>query len=242
MKINKNSIPYTFIYIAVIIIVVGTGLAFTYMSLKDRQQQNADADKMKQILASVHMVAPDNDVVGFFDNCIKKQYIVDAAGKKVDGDAFAVNVAEQAKLPESERLLPVYECTVPGKGLKYILPVYGAGLWGPIWGYVAIDADGSTIYGAYFSHQGETPGLGARIEEPAFSDQFDGKHMFTDNGYIPVTVVKKGMKPDTGGEYVNGVSGGTITSKGVAAMLANCLKPYEAFLKGKAPRNNDNKQ
>ena len=124
----------------------------------------------------------------------------------------------------------MFECDLGAKGIKYILPAYGAGLWGPIWGYVAIDADGSTIYGAYFSHQGETPGLGARIEEDQFSDQFKDKHMFSDSTFIPVTVVKKGQKPRAG-DYVNAISGGTITSKGVAAMLDNCLAPYEAFLR-----------
>lgn len=236
MKINKQGITYIFIYISAIIILVGTGLAFTYMSLKDKQQANADADKMKQILASVHITAPEGKIVEEFDKYITKEYLVDMEGKTVPGKAFTVNVAAESKKPAQERVLPVYECNLGEKGLKYILPVYGAGLWGPIWGYVALDADGSTIYGAYFSHQGETPGLGAKIEEPAFSGQFDNKHMFCDSKFIPVTVVKKGQKPTNGGEYVNAVSGATITSKGVAAMMDNCLAPYEAFLTAAAAK------
>jgi Na+-transporting NADH:ubiquinone oxidoreductase subunit C len=115
--------------------------------------------------------------------------------------------------------------------MKYILPVYGAGLWGPIWGYVALDSNGSTVYGAYFAHASETPGLGAEIEKPAFTDQFPGKQMFKGDEMLPVAVVKKGQKPTGDEDYVDGISGGTITSKGVSAMLNNCLKPYEAYLK-----------
>lgn len=231
MKINKQSTIYTLIYIAVIVAIVGTGLALTYMSLRDKQQENADADKMKQILASVHIPAPEGHVAETFEKYITRSYVVNTAGDIVPGEAFTVDIAAQSKVPAAKRRLPVYECDLGQRGVKYILPAYGAGLWGPIWGYIAIDADGSTIFGAFFSHQGETPGLGARIEEKSFSNQFNDKHMFVDSLFIPVTVLKKGQKPKGRGEYVNAVSGGTITSKGVASMLDNCLAPYEAFLR-----------
>ena len=134
--------------------------------------------------------------------------------------------------------LPVYVCTLADGSRKYILPVYGAGLWGPIWGYVAVDSDGSTIYGAYFAHQGETPGLGAEIEKPAFSDHFEGRHLFKEGKFQPIEVVKKGMVPTDGADYVDGISGGTITSKGVGAMLDNCLTPYKKFLRSLAEGEN----
>ena len=110
------------------------------------------------------------------------------------------------------------------------MPMYGAGIWGPILGYISVEEDGSTIYGAYFAHQGETPGLGAEIEKPAFTGQFAGKTLIKDSIFVPVTVVKAGQHPAGNADYVDGVSGGTITSKGVAAMLDNCLLPYKAFL------------
>ena len=113
---------------------------------------------------------------------------------------------------------------------KYVLPLAGMGLWGPIWGYVAIDSDGTTIYGAFFDHQGETPGLGAEITKPAFTDQFEGKEIFKSGQFLPVEVVKKGMKPEGDADYVDGISGGTITSKGVSAMLGDCLSPYRTYL------------
>ena len=108
--------------------------------------------------------------------------------------------------------------------------MYGAGLWGPIWGYVAVNSDGSTIYGAYFAHQGETPGLGAEIEKPAFSNQFNDKHLIKDGKFMPVAVLKAGQAPLNGEDYVDAISGGTITSKGVASMIDDCLSGYTKFL------------
>lgn len=230
MKINKQSNLYTIIYIIVLVVIVGAGLSVTYMSLRDKQQANADAEKMKQILASVHIVPEKKNVRADYEHYITDSYIIDSAGHRQPGNAFDVNVALQIKLPDDKRQLPVYVCDTGNDGVKYILPAYGAGLWGPIWGYIAVDADGQTVYGAYFSHQSETPGLGAEIEKPNFSNRFVGKRLVFDGRFIPVTVVKAGQACLTGGDFVDGVSGGTITSKGVAAMLDDCLTPYKTFL------------
>ncbi|MBP3638739.1 NADH:ubiquinone reductase (Na(+)-transporting) subunit C [Muribaculum intestinale] len=227
---NKQGNVYTIIYIIVLVVVVGTALAFTSISLRDRQQANADADKMRQILASVLINPEPSEVIGTYRGIVKETLLVNDRGECVGDDAFGVNVAEQSKLPAGERLLPVYVCTLADGAVKYVLPVYGAGLWGPIWGYVSVDADGSTVYGAYFAHQGETPGLGAEIEKPAFSSQFQGKTLFKNDVFLPVAVVKAGQKPAGDEDYVDGISGGTITSKGVGAMIDNCLSPYAAFL------------
>lgn len=231
MKLNKNSNAYIICYIIVLVVIVGTALAFASMGLKPRQQANIDADKMKQILASVGITAPKNDVIGIYNKVIVDSYVVNDQGNIISGDnAFNIDVAKQVVLPAAERKLPVYVARVADGTEKYILPAYGAGLWGPIWGYVAVDNDGTTICGAYFSHQGETPGLGAEIAKPAFSGQFAGKQLIKDGEFMPVQVVKKGMKPAGDADYVDGVSGGTITSKGVGEMLDNCLAPYKNFL------------
>lgn len=229
---NKQSNTYTLVYIIVLVVIVGTALAFTSISLKDRQQANADAEKMRQILASVNIEAPEGAVADTYKEYITDAFVIDSEGRRLPEApaAFTVDVAAQSKLELAKRLLPVYECTLGDKGVKYIMPLYGAGLWGPIWGYVSVDADGSTIYGAYFGHQGETPGLGAEIEKPAFTSQFAGKHLFVDGRFVPVAVVKKGIKAPQGADSVDGISGGTITSKGVGAMIDNCLAPYGAFL------------
>lgn len=229
--INKQSNVYTIVYIMVLVVVVGAALAFTAMSLKEKQQDNARADKMGQILQAVRLTYPADEVIDAFQDFITDQYVVNSAGEKVAGvEAFNVDVAAEAKKPADERLLPVYVCTLSDAGTKYILPLAGMGLWGPIWGYVSFDADGSTIYGAFFDHQGETPGLGAEIAKPQFSDQFRGLSVEKDGQFVPVTVVKKGQKPEGDMDYVDGISGGTITSLGVASMLDGCLTPYKAYL------------
>ena len=241
MKFNKQSNTYTLIYIIVLVAIVGAGLALASMSLKNKQQINADADKMQQILASVHVTTTDADVVERFNSLITESIVVNSEGKVIGNDGFKIDVQTESKIKDiSQRKLPVYICDLGKKGKKYILPVYGNGLWGPIWGYVALNDDGSTIFGAYFAHQGETPGLGAEIEKPAFSNQFDGKQMFKDGQFLPVAVVKAGQKPLKGEDYVDAVSGGTITSKGVSAMLDDCLSPYKAYLENLKKSNTTN--
>lgn len=229
---NKQSNAYTIIYIIVLVVVVGAALALTSNALKGRQNDNARADKMYQIMAAAHITPDKADVLSAFDKYITDQFVVNSKGERVDGVAFDVNVERESKDADMDsRLLPVYVCTLDNGDVKYILPCYGAGLWGPIWGYLAVDSDGSTVYGAFFAHQGETPGLGAEIEKPAFCDQFNSSlHMFKDGKFYPIEVVKAGQKPMDDADYVDGISGGTITSKGVGAMLNNCIAPYQAFL------------
>ncbi len=232
---NKQSNLYTIIYIIVLVAVVGTALAFTAISLKPKQVANANADKMRQILASVNVNPPADSVIEYYDRYITSAYAVNSRDEKLDDvDAFNVNIAAQIKLPADERVLPVFECTMPDGSYKLILPLYGAGLWGPIWGYVSLDSDATTVYGAYFAHQGETPGLGAEIEKPAFSSQFAGKVLFKDGNFMPIAVVKAGQHPSGDEDYVDGISGGTITSKGVGTMIDNCLTPYKSFLEATA--------
>lgn len=230
--INKQSNVYTIVYITVMVIVVGATLALTSMALKDRQDENAQADKKSQILQAVHLSTTRATVIEDFDKYITGQIVVNDKGEEIQGiPAFDIDVAAEAKKPAEARRLPVYICSLPESGTKYILPLSGMGLWGPIWGYIAFDSDGSTIYGAFFDHQGETPGLGAEITKPAFTGQFQGRQVFKGDDFYPIEVVKTGQKPmNQAVDYVDGISGGTITSKGVGAMFDNCLTPYRAWL------------
>lgn len=238
---NKQSNTYTIVYIVALVVIVGTALAWVATSLKPEQTVNANADKMKQILASVHYPQCSNaQVTEAFATHIEG-IVVNDEGQRVEGEtAFDVDVANESREADpAKRLLPVYIYTDKAVGTKYIIPLYGQGLWGPIWGYIALDSNGSTVYGAYFSHQGETPGLGAEIEKPEFQNRFVDKQMFKDGKFLPVTVVKAGQHPQGNEDYVDGISGGTITSKGVAAMLDNCMAPYKAYLESLTNANND---
>lgn len=221
------------IYSIVLVGVVGIVLSLIYQSLRPTQEENIANDTKRQILAAAR-ITPEKgqSVADLYEEYITASYIVNSKGEKIDPEkqAFDVNVGNQVKLPDDQRELPVFECKTTN-GLKYIVPVYGAGLWGPIWGYIAFDDNGDTIYGAYFAHEGETPGLGAEIEKPAFSDQFEGKNVFNKEGVlVSVAVAKAGQAPSDR-EYVNAVSGGTITSQGVQKMLEQSLAPYSSFLK-----------
>ena len=230
---NKNSNTYQILYAAVMVLLVGSVLALIYMALKPKQNENIANDTRKQILSALHIPAPDDSKVKeTYEKYIVQDLLVDREGNIVDSArnvAFDVEMKKNVKLPE--RKLPVMKCVMDDGSVKYVLPVYGAGLWGPIWGYVAVNDDGNTIYGANFSHEGETPGLGARIAEQEFQDEFVDKHLFKEGEFKGVEVLKRGMKSATGAEQVDALTGATITSLGVSAMLEDCLTPYEAFLK-----------
>lgn len=240
---KKKSNFYALIYSVGLVLVVGIVLSVIYQTLRPRQVENSTNDTKAQILRAALITSDGKDVSALFSEHIKKSYIVDYHGNIVNTDSKAVfdacmNLSNEIKKSPDTRLLPVFECTTDA-GLKYIIPVYGAGLWGPIWGYIAFDDNGNTIYGAYFAHQGETPGLGAEIEKPAFSDQFQGKDIFsTGEHFTSVTVCKPGNEPAKG-SYVNGISGGTITSQGVDKMLRESLAPYTEYLKklGATPKH-----
>ena len=126
--------------------------------------------------------------------------------------------------------LPLYVATIDGE-TKYVLKLHGAGLWGGIGGYLALDADKNTIFGINFNHESETPGLGAEIVTAKFRNQFNGKHIRNAEGKIcSVAVLKTGKTAENGQEQVDAISGATITSTGVSDMLVNNLAEYAEFL------------
>lgn len=221
--LSTNSNAYTIIYSAVLVIIVAFLLSFVASSLKERQEANERNDKRAQILAAINIL--DGDVEANFGKYVKP-FVVNANGDVVEGkDGFEIDFSKKA----TEQELPLYVCNVDGQ-TKYIVPVKGNGLWGPIWGYVGLNDDKSTVYGIYFNHEGETPGLGAEIVTDAFRGQFIDKHVKNANGeVVSIAVLKKGIQA-AGQEQVDAISGGTITSSGVDAMLQTSLKKYEKFL------------
>ncbi|MDR0972960.1 MAG: NADH:ubiquinone reductase (Na(+)-transporting) subunit C [Prevotellaceae bacterium] len=232
---NTNSNSYTITYASVLVIIVAFVLAFTSAALRDRQTKNQELDKMKQILAALKVDTKGGDAEAMYKQYIQADEILDHTGAvQVQTGGFEIDMATEMNKPETERKLPIYICEVNG-ARKYVLPLSGAGLWGPIWGYIALDEDKSTVYGAYFSHAAETPGLGAEIAEKPFQAEFVGKHALK-NYEVALTVAKFGKVTDPTTE-VDGISGGTLTSNGVNAMIKDCLKQYITFLTTK-----DNKE
>ena len=232
---NRNSNTYTIIYSAVLVVLVAAGLALLSIALKEPQQANIRTEKMQNILASFGKgeVPQGEDKNSYIENeynrYIIDTYTVGVNGEKREGEnAFDINMKYQLSLPTGERTLPVFEAK-DGVKTIYILPLYGTGLWGPIWGYLAVDSDGSTVVGSVFSHSGETPGLGAEIATPVFSDRFINKQIFEGDQMVSIAVVKPGSTAATS-HNVDGISGGTLTSNGVNDMLRDNLNDYKAFL------------
>ncbi len=227
---DRNSNIYTFIYASVMVIFVAAVLAAVAMSLKPLQTRNFEIEKKQNILASVNIAATVENTEEIYENNIKNQYVVDSKGERIDGvNAFDVDLKREKSKPLAERNLPVFECETES-GLKYIFPLYGAGLWGPIWGFVSLDKDMDTIYGAFFDHEGETPGLGAEISTVKFQKEFKGKKLFDDSGKLVSITVKKAGQNAPAEHSVDGVSGGTITSKGLEDMLLTDFTNYKEFL------------
>jgi len=229
---NTNSNSYTFIYASVMVILVAAALAFTNGALKEKQAKNVETDKMQQILRSVKIESNASNADELYQKTITKAYLLNSKGIITDtvaSSAFNLDVSKEVVKAISARQLPVYEAVLNGEK-KYILPVFGAGLWGALWGYVALDSDKRTIFAASFSHQGETPGLGAEISTIEFQKQFTGKKLFKGDIFKSIAVLKTGQKADNQ-DAVDGISGGTITSKGLEAMIHNSISAYESFLK-----------
>lgn len=221
---NTNSNKYTIIYASVMVIIVAFLLAFVSSALKSRQDKNVQLDTKKQILAALN-IKDVKDADAEYDKYVQADMLVGEDGILTENTGeFASNYEKEAK---EEGRLHLFVCNIDGQ-TKYVFPVYGAGLWGAIWGYVALNEDKNTVYGTYFSHASETPGLGAEIATDWFQKQFEGKKALK-NGEIALGVEKNG-KVENPESQVDGISGGTITSKGVDAMLKDCLKSYVKFL------------
>ena len=227
---NKQGNTYTFLYSVVLVVVVAALLSIVSLSLQPRQNENRQNEKRQNILSAIHISSTAANSAELFDKYIKEQFIINSKGDRIEGKAFDVNIEKQYNLPVEKRELPVFVANVDG-ATKNILPIYGAGLWGPIWGYISLDDNKDTVYGTFFDHQGETPGLGAEITTPEFNKEFRNKQIFSGNQLVGILVVKGGNA--SGANEVDAISGGTITSKGVETMIKNYLTYYEPFLKQK---------
>jgi Na+-transporting NADH:ubiquinone oxidoreductase subunit C len=212
------------------VVLVAAILSLAAINLKPFQNRNVEIEKKQNILASVNIRTTAEDAEKVYAEKVVTSYVINNKGEKVKGDAFHVDLKEEHSKPKDQQKLPVFECKVDG-GVKYIVPLRGTGLWGPIWGYISLDSDMNTIYGASFDHQGETPGLGAEIATQAFQSQFKGKKIYDDQGNLVSITVAKSNETAPEIHKVDAISGGTITSKGLQKMLKVDLGQYNAFFK-----------
>ena len=195
MKLNTNSNSYIIIYSAILVVIVAFLLAFVYQALKPMQDANVALDVKKQILYSLNI----RDLDG------------------AEAEAKYAEVVKEEKDADGQKL---YQCEIDGQQIL-VASMKGMGLWGGISGYMAVKTDG-TVYGAYFNHESETAGLGAEIKDSQeWQEKFIGKKIFDENGNVILSVVKKVENAES---QVDCVTGATLTSNGVDAMIKDCLK------------------
>ncbi|MEY2970502.1 MAG: hypothetical protein RLZZ599_875 [Bacteroidota bacterium] len=227
---NVNSNGYTYTFATVMVILVAVLLSAASLGLKSKQENNVKQEKMQSILSSVGVQVDRSGAEEVYNTVIEKVLTI-KGGEVVSEDretGFSIDMATAIKSSNMDREVPLYVANKDGQ-TYYIVPLRGKGLWGPVWGFVSLENDGNTVVGANFGHKSETPGLGAEITTPMFTDQFPGKKISEAGMFQSISVVKKGT---SNGDYaVDGISGGTITSNGVNDMLSDCLAPYAEYFK-----------
>jgi len=229
-----HSNRYTFLFAAGISVITAILLAFASQGLKPLQDANLALDTKTSILRAIRLDGLERAAIEKTYTEQVKELVINSSGAEISGvSAASIVLKDELKKPLEARRLPLYLFTDNANKKYYIMPLRGTGLWGPIWGYLALESDFNTVYGTYFDHKSETPGLGAEISEKPFQEQFQGKKIMSDdNHFVSVHVVKIAAKFDLGPEHrVDGISGGTITSNGTDHMLKLCLEPYLAYFK-----------
>ncbi|MBQ9891839.1 MAG: FMN-binding protein [Bacteroidales bacterium] len=241
---NTNSNIYTVIYTTIIVVVVAALLSFVSQSLKGKQEANEKADTISQMMTAAGFgTKPEFQKIGNaavlerYAEEIESAYTVDIEGNKVS-DLPLDKVYSPSELKKQnynikgagDAELPVFEF----KNGITVVPIYGAGLWGPVWGYIAFNKpEGGviSIKGAYFDHESETAGLGARIkDDPAFQGEFAGE--MPEFGSSNVFDIVKGGSPknDDGSELldnkIDAITGATMTSQGLEAAIDTWLGAY----------------
>ena len=223
---NTNSNTYTVIYSIILVVIVAAVLAFAAMFLKPTQDANIKKDTIGQILTAA--TVEGEDILATYQQEIESAILVDIDGNKVgDLDIASCEVYGTADLKRQiaaeQKALPVY---IFKNGIT-VVPCYGAGLWGPIWGYVGFEGDLKTIKAVRFGHKGETPGLGAKIaDEPSFAEAFVGQQVGT--GEILFEVAKSANR-QTEKNGVDAISGATITSQALGKTLNQWFGFYQNY-------------
>ena len=239
MAFDKNSTGYTIGFAVALVAISGALLAFLSVSLKEAQNSNIDNEKRAFILSAAGAFTMEESKKLSKDE-ISEIYKTKVASKVIsfdgtlieDKDAFDIDIVKEFKATKTtpkKRMYPYFEYS-DGNIVKYIVPMAGNGLWGPVWAYVALENDQNTISGIVFDHKSETPGLGAEITSPSFISKFldHPKKIVDDKGAYKSVSIVKGGDPTTNHE-IDAIAGATITSKGVSTMLKEAFIPYMKY-------------
>ena len=245
---NTNNNVYTIVYTTIIVVIAAAILAIAAMALKPKQDANIKAETISQMLTAAGFSDKDalaklgNDqILAMYSGNIKTAFLIDKDGNKtgeLETDVNDIELQDNLKVENKniaagDPQLPVYVFEKDGAQIN-VVPIYGAGLWGPVWGYIAFDADCEKIVGAYFDHESETPGLGAKIKDEAwFREQFQGKSVNYSNPEHSFRIVKGGAPKDDN-SAVDAITGATMTCNGLDAALNTWFRAYMPFLQKKA--------
>ena len=235
MAINTNTNSYTVLFSIGLVVVVGILLSVAAVSLKSKQDANVRLEKMQNILKSINVNVDREKAEKYFNKYIKNQISLDVNGNILDDvDAFKIDLAKEVKKKINKQILPVFLAEKDNRTF-YIIPLYGNGLWDSIWGYISLEEDKNTVYGATFDHVRETPGLGAEITQSYFQNQFKNEKIFSPSGNFEGIIVKKGNNDPEGKDKkdheVDALAGATITGNGVTKMIKNRLELYLPYFK-----------
>lgn len=228
---------YIFRYSAILVIIVAALLSTAAMLLAPFQQRNKDNEKRKNILCAAGIeISEGDDIQKCFEKHCKGMMLLDGKGNVTDQSdkAFQTDIKEELYNKEqgNEYHLPLFIIS-DGRQDIHVIPLSGTGLWGGIWGYIALASDGNTVVGANFDHASETPGLGGEITSAAFQSQFAGKTIRDHGVFVSIKVQKGGIVtlPERDREHaVDAISGGSITSRGVDDMIFKVLSLYKPYL------------
>ena len=220
-KFNVNSNSYIIIYSVVMVVIVAVLLAVTSLSLQERQGENILNEKKQQIVKALG----EDPATANYADVVAEAVMLDKDGNKIEGknDEAIFNALGDLKASFAAGEYPIFKAA---SGCV-VIPVYGAGLWGPIWGYIALEPDMVTVKGIVMDHAGETPGLGAEITTSKVQSAFVGKTIFEGAEFVSVSMKKGGA---TNNHEVDAISGGTKTCDGVNAMLKSSLEGYLPYI------------
>ena len=240
----QRSNTYVIIFSAILTIILGLLLSGTSVVLKPLQDKQVELDNKKKILGAVMDISSIKDPNAILELYEKRfnSVVIDINGKVVEKDkkgnaviAENVNIQKNYKMAKEDRIYPVFQFmseTDPNKVEAYIFPMWGAGLWDWISGFVAVESDLNTIKGIAFDHKTETPGLGARITSDQIKDRYKGKKIFDSVGTLVSVSMVKGEKGEPlDDHHIDGMSCATLTGKGVNAMMLQYMGCYQAFIK-----------
>ena len=221
MKFNTNSNVYIIVYSVVMVVVVAVLLSLAALGLKDRQNENILNEKKTQIVKALGYDAATTS----YDDVVAEAALLDANGVVTESDVTKVFDALQSV--NDSRVAGQFPIFKAADG-SVVVPLYGAGLWGPIWGYIALEPDMNTVKGIVLDHAGETPGLGAEITTAKHQAMYVGKTVFEGEELVGITL-KKGGADKNNPHEVDAITGGTKTSDGVSAMIKDCLVSYQPY-------------